>query len=77
MESIKLLTEWCPVSYTKKMIKESKEKYDGKIILRGPIQKANTLNQNGRIYPRAILEREIINYQKLIQQRTIKNSPRL
>jgi hypothetical protein len=68
MESIKLLTEWCPVSYTKKMIKESKEKYDGKIILRGPIQKANTLNQNGRIYPRAILEREIINYQKLIQE---------
>ncbi len=65
---MKLLTEWCPISYSKEMINESRELNDGKIILRGPIQKANTLNQNGRIYPRAILEREIMNYQKLIQE---------
>ena len=35
---------------------------------KGIIQRANTLNQNGRIYPQSILEREIINYQKLIQE---------
>jgi hypothetical protein len=65
---MKLLTEWCPISYSKEMINESRQLNNGKIILRGPIQKANTLNQNGRIYPRAVLEREIMNYQKLIQE---------
>ena len=50
------------------MIKESREMYDGKIMLSGIIQRANTLNQNGRVYPRPILEREIMNYQKLIQE---------
>jgi hypothetical protein len=37
-----------------------------KIIMKGILQKADTLNQNGRIYPRAILEREVRNYQKFI-----------
>lgn len=65
---MKLLTEWCAFNITKEMIKESRERHGGKLILKGPIQKANTLNQNGRIYPRAILEREVMNYQKLIQE---------
>lgn len=65
---MKLLTEWCPINATKELINESRKINNGKIILRGPIQKSNTLNQNGRIYPRPILEREIMNYQKLIQE---------
>jgi len=65
---MKLLTEWCPINYSKDMINESKRLNNGKIILKGPIQKSNTLNQNGRIYPKVILEREIMNYQKLIQE---------
>lgn len=65
---MQLLTEWFPITCTKDLIKESREKYGGRIVLKGPIQKANTLNQNGRIYPRSILEREIMNYQKLIQE---------
>ena len=68
MAEIKLLTEWCPINASKELIKESRIQNDGKIILKGPIQKANTLNQNGRIYPHAILEREVMNYQKLIQE---------
>ena len=67
MSDKKLLTEWCPISIDKKMLKESREKF-GKVLLKGIIQRANTLNQNGRIYPRTILEREIVNYQKLIQE---------
>ncbi len=67
MSNKQLLTEWCPISIDKKMLKESREKF-GKVLLKGIIQRANTLNQNGRIYPRTILEREIINYQKLIQE---------
>lgn len=37
-----------------------------KMILKGIIQRSDALNQNGRIYPRDILEREIRNYQKYI-----------
>lgn len=64
---MKLLTEWTPLSYDKSLIKEQKEQL-GKIMLKGIIQRANTLNQNGRIYPTSILEREVMNYQKLIQE---------
>lgn len=67
MSNKKLLTEWCPISVDLNLIKESKEQF-GKILLKGIIQRANTLNQNGRVYPRTILEREVINYQKLIQE---------
>jgi hypothetical protein len=67
-QNIKLLTEWCPINATKDLIKESRELNDGRIILKGVIQRANTLNQNGRVYPLPILEREILNYQKLIQE---------
>ena len=66
--TLKLLTEWTPLSYTTNMIKESKEKNGGKIILRGVLQKCDTLNQNGRVYPRSILEREMLNYQKFIKE---------
>ena len=65
---MKLLREWCLLDVSKERINESMKLNDGKIILKGPIQKSNTLNQNGRIYPKAILEREIMNYQKLIRE---------
>lgn len=42
------------------------ERNGGKVILNGILQKADTLNQNGRIYPREVLEREVKNYQKFI-----------
>jgi len=64
-----VLREWLPIKASPQMIKESKAMNGGKIILSGIIQRANTLNQNGRVYPRPILEREIMNYQKLIKER--------
>jgi len=64
----KLLTSWTPFEYTKDMIKESREKNEGKIVMNGILQKADTLNQNGRIYPLVILEREVRNYQKFIRE---------
>lgn len=67
-DNMKLLTEWRPFEYTKDMIEESKRMNGGKIVLRGILQKANTLNQNGRIYPLPILEREVRNYQKFIKE---------
>lgn len=62
----KLLRSWEAFEYTPETIKEAKEATGGKIILKGILQKADTLNQNGRIYPRHILEREVKNYQKFI-----------
>jgi hypothetical protein len=68
-KKLTLLTEWTPLKYTSKLINESKDLNDGKIVLKGILQKCNTLNQNGRIYPRSILEREVMNYQKFIKER--------
>ena len=68
MGSLKLLTEWCPLVLDKESIHESKISNGGKIILKGVIQRSDTLNQNGRIYPKSILEREVMNYQKLIKE---------
>ncbi len=64
----KLLTSWQPFDYSADMIKESRESNGGKIVLKGVLQKAETLNQNGRVYPSIILEREVRNYQKFIQE---------
>lgn len=63
---MKLLTGYQAFDYTPEMVNESKVKNDGKIILRGLMQKADCLNQNGRIYSKSILEREVRNYQKFI-----------
>ena len=65
----RLLSTYETFDYTPEMIKESREQNDGKIIMKGILQKADTLNQNGRIYPIEILEREVRNYQKFIQER--------
>ena len=68
MSDRKLLTEWLAFDYSPDQIKESRELNNGKIIMKGILQKADTLNQNGRIYPREILEREVRNYQKFIKE---------
>ena len=67
MGEMKVLREWLPITCDKEIIKEDKAKF-GKIMLKGIIQRANTLNQNGRVYPKSILQREIENYQKLIRE---------
>ena len=66
--ALTLLTEWAPFSYDTKSIKENREQNGGKLIMKGILQKAETLNQNGRIYPSDILEREVRNYQKFIRE---------
>ena len=68
MSNVKLLTEWTPLTYTTRLVQESREQNSGKIVLKGVLQRAETLNQNGRIYPKNILEREVLNYQKFIKE---------
>jgi len=68
MNNRQLLTEWLPFEYNTEMIKESRETNNDKIIMRGILQKSDTLNQNGRVYPEPILAREVRNYQKFISE---------
>ena len=68
MSELKLLTEWTPFEYTKELVEQSKIENDGRIVMKGVLQKADTLNQYGRVYPRAILDREVRNYQKFIAE---------
>lgn len=65
---MRLLREFTPLDYNREDVVAEKEK-TGKITLTGIIQRAESLNQNGRVYPRAILEREMRNYQKFIQEK--------
>jgi len=67
-QDLKLLNSYEVFDYTPDMIKESREKNNGKVMMKGILQKADTLNQNGRIYPMAVLEREVRNYQKFIAE---------
>jgi hypothetical protein len=66
---MKLLKEWIGFGATQEQIKESLEKNHGILKLKGVIQRADAENQNGRIYPRDILLREIENYKKLVVER--------
>jgi hypothetical protein len=66
MKDLRLLNSYEVFDYTPEMIKESREKNNGKVLMKGILQKADTLNQNGRIYPLDVLQREVRNYQKFI-----------
>lgn len=65
-----LLKEFFSVDLNSKdSLRESVNSNGKKTIrLKGIIQRADTINQNGRIYPRYILEREVENYKRLINE---------
>ena len=56
-----LLTEHIPFTVDKNIIEESINS-NKPLVVTGVIQRAEAKNQNGRIYPREVLEREIENY---------------
>ena len=68
MSALKLITEWSAWEYDKEKTLNEASSNGGKYIMRGILQKANTLNQNGRVYPLDILDREVRNYQKFIAE---------
>lgn len=57
-----LLIETMPFQFTKTQIEESMSRNDGRLIVSGVLQRANARNQNGRVYPKPILEREVGKY---------------
>ena len=69
MSKLKLLTEWSAWETTnKEELNEAIESGSTSLIMKGILQKSNTLNQNGRVYPNEILDREVRNYQKFIKE---------
>jgi len=70
-KKIYLIREFSEFEYTTEKDEAGKPKVSpyGNMYVKGILQRANTLNQNGRIYPRDILEREIENYKKLVNER--------
>ena len=56
-----LLTEHIPFTVDRKVIEESISR-NTPLVVTGVIQRAEAKNQNGRIYPREVLEREIEKY---------------
>jgi len=47
---------------------EKVERNNGTMFLVGVVQRADAENGNGRRYPRKILEREVVNYMKLVRE---------
>lgn len=58
-----LLVEYLPFKIVSHQLTEGLKK-GGNLVVEGIIQRANTKNQNGRIYPKAVLEREFEKYIK-------------
>lgn len=68
MSEKRLLREYYACDYKAELLKEDRAKNGGKLFLKGIIQKAETQNQNKRVYPRHILMREIENYGKAVRE---------
>lgn len=57
-----LLVDYIPFNVTPQQITESLKTNDGRLIVSGVLQRADAENQNRRIYPRQILQREAKKY---------------
>lgn len=62
-----LLREYHSLTYDKDLVKEAKLK-EIPVVVKALLQRADMLNQNGRKYPRPILEREVENYRAAIAE---------
>ena len=62
MENKKLLVDYITFDISPEMINESMERNNGRLLVKGVLQRADAKNQNGRVYPRNILMREAKKY---------------
>ena len=63
--------ELCPNGACEDILTESDKRFikEGGLMLSGVMQRSDAINGNGRIYPHSILEREMNNYKRLVQER--------
>ena len=57
-----LLVDYIPFEVTREQINESISENDGRLVVKGVLQRAESKNQNGRVYPRDTLVREAKKY---------------
>tara|TARA_B100000809_G_scaffold260075_1_gene306320 strand:+ start:482 stop:1108 length:627 start_codon:yes stop_codon:yes gene_type:complete len=60
--SKELLVDYLPFEVKTEQINESLKENNGKLIVKGVLQRAEAKNQNGRVYPREVLVREAKKY---------------
>lgn len=63
-----LLREWMPLRPEAGFVVESRDANSGRLFLRGPMQRYGTPNQNKRIYPGPLLQREFKNLEKVVRE---------
>ena len=57
-----LLVDYIPFDISQETINEAIKEENGKLVVRGVLQRAEAKNQNGRVYPKDILMRESKKY---------------
>ena len=57
-----VIVDYIPFEVSPNQINESMKENNGKLIVKGVLQRAEAKNQNGRVYPREILVRESKKY---------------
>jgi hypothetical protein len=57
-----VIVDYIPFNITPTQINEAMKENNGKLIVKGVLQRAEAKNQNGRVYPREILVRESKKY---------------
>ena len=60
--SKQLLVDVRPFEVSRKKINESIKENDGRLVVKGVLQRAESKNQNGRVYPREVLLKEVQKY---------------
>ena len=57
-----VIVDYIPFQITPQQINEAMKENNGKLVVKGVLQRAEAKNQNGRVYPREILVRESKKY---------------
>ena len=57
-----LIVDYIPFEIQPHQISEAMKENNGKLVVKGVLQRADTRNQNGRVYPKEILMREAKKY---------------
>ena len=65
MTNKQLLIDYTLFDVSPQMITESEAQNNGRVVVQGVLQRAGAKNQNGRIYPKDILMREVKSYKKV------------
>ena len=60
-----IIVDYIPFEITPQQINESMKNNDGRLIVKGVLQRAEAKNQNGRVYPRETLVREAKKYAEI------------